>query len=223
MLFRNRSDAGRMLGSRLTGYANAPDVLVCALPRGGVVVAAAVAEALNAPLDFVIVRKLGVPGQPELAMGAIASAGVSVLSHSLIAQLGITRDEVDQVLAREQRELVRREALYRGAAPAPQVRDRTVILVDDGIATGSTVRAAASLMRQQQPKKLVIAAPVASPSTCRELADAADEIVCCARPEPFYAIGEFYQDFLQVSDDEVRELLQAGAARMANSGRWWAA
>lgn len=223
MLFRDRSHAGRLLAVRLAQYANAPELLVCALPRGGVVVAAAVAEELNAPLDFVIVRKLGVPGQPELAMGAIASAGVSVLSHSLIAQLGITAGEIEQVLAREQHELMRREALYRGGAPAPQVRNRTVILVDDGIATGSTMRAAASLVRQQQPKRLVIAAPVASPSSCAALVDVADEIVCVVQPEHFFAIGEFYQDFLQVSDDEVRELLQRAAARMAHHGKWWAA
>ena len=223
MLFRDRSHAGHLLAGKLSRYADAPDLLVCALPRGGVVVAAAVAEALHAPLDFLIVRKLGVPGQPELAMGAIASAGVSVLSHSLIARLGIPADAVEQVLAREQRELARREALYRGEAPAPPVRGRTVVLVDDGIATGSTMRAAATLMRRQHPGRLVIAAPVASPSTCRELGDMADEIVYCAQPEPFYAIGEFYENFLQVSDGEVKELLQRASARIAHSGKWWAA
>ena len=223
MRFRDRSHAGRLLAAGLARYAKDPGLLVCALPRGGVVVAAAVAEALDAPLDFVIVRKLGVPGQPELAMGAIASAGVSVLSHALIAKLGISADEVEQVLAREQRELVRREVLYRGEAPAPQVRERTVILVDDGIATGATMRAAASLMCQQQPRRLVIAAPVASPSTCRQLQDQADEMVCVARPEHFFAIDEFYRDFLQVSDEVVRELLQRAECRIADRGKQSAA
>jgi putative phosphoribosyl transferase len=218
MLLRDRIHAGRLLADRLTRYAREPALLVLALPRGGVLVGFPVAEALNAPLDVVIVRKLGVPGQSELAMGAIASGGVCVLSHELIETLGIPSRAVEAVIAREEQELARREALYRGGAPAPQIRGRTIILVDDGIATGATIRAAAALVRRQQPGRLVIAAPVASPSTCAELADQADEIVCLARPEPFFAIGDFYEDFHQVSDEEVRDLLQRAAARIAQRG-----
>jgi putative phosphoribosyl transferase len=215
MLFRNRSHAGRLLAGRLSQYANDPDLLVLALPRGGVVVGFPVADALNAPLDVVIVRKLGVPGHPELAMGAIASGGVRILSKQLINHLGISMQAVEAVTAREQRELARREALYRGAAPAPQIRGRTVLLVDDGIATGATMRAAAELVRQQEPERLVIAVPVAPPSTCAELAVQADEIVCLAQPESFFAIGEFYEDFQQVSDEEVRDLLQRAQERIS--------
>lgn len=219
MRFHDRNHAGRLLAHRLASYANQPNVLVCALPRGGVVVGAPVAEQLNAPLDVVIVRKLGVPGQPELAMGAIASGGVCVLTQGLIDELGISERAVQAVIAREEQELARREALYRGSAPPLEIRGRIVILVDDGIATGSTMRAAAELVRQQQPERLVIAAPVASPSTCAEMAGHADELVILARPEPFYAIGEFYEDFRQVSDEEVRELLQRAAARIARNTR----
>jgi putative phosphoribosyl transferase len=216
MLFRDRIHAGRLVADRLSQYANDPDLLVCALPRGGVLVGFPVAEALSAPLDVVIVRKLGVPGQQEVAMGAIATGGVCVLSHELIEDIGISTEAVDAAIAREQRELARREALYRGAAPAPQIRGRTIILVDDGIATGATMRAAAAVVQQQQPKRLVIAVPVAPPS--RLLAVQADEVVCLARPEPFFAIGEFYEDFHQVSDEEVRDLLQHAARRIARRG-----
>lgn len=215
MLFRDRIHAGRLLAVRLSQYANDPDLLVMALPRGGVVVGFPVADALNAPLDVVIVRKLGVPGHPELAMGAIASGGVRILSKQLINHLGITMQAVEAVTAQEQRELARREALYRGASPAPQIRGRTVLLVDDGIATGATMRAAAELMRQQEPERLVIAVPVAPPSTSAELAVQADEIVCLAQPESFFAIGEFYEDFHQVSDEEVRDLLQRAQERIS--------
>ncbi len=216
MLFRDRFHAGRLLADRLSQYANVPGVLVCALPRGGVLVGFPVAEALNAPLDVVIVRKLGVPGQQEVAMGAIATGGVCILSQELIEGLGISTQAVETVIAREQRELTRREALYRGAAPAPQIRGRTVILVDDGIATGATMRAAIAVVKEQQPKQLVIAVPVAPASM--ELAAEPDEIVCLAQPEPFYAIGQFYEDFHQVSDEEVRDLLQRAARRIARSG-----
>ncbi len=204
-----------------TGSRNSPmppDLLVCALPRGGVLVGSPVAEALNAPLDVVIVRKLGVPGQQEVAMGAIATGGVCILAQELIEDIGISTQAVEAVIAREQRELTRREALYRGAAPAPQIRGRTVILVDDGIATGATMRAAVAVVKQQQPMQLVIAVPVAPASECRELAAQPDEIVCLAQPEPFYAIGQFYEDFHQVSDEEVRDLLQRAARRIARSG-----
>jgi predicted phosphoribosyltransferase len=213
MLFRDRIHAGRLLADRLSHYARDPDLLVCALPRGGVLVGFPVAEALNAPLDVVIVRKLGVPGEQEVAMGAIATGGVCVLSQELIEYLGISTEAVDAVIAREQRELARREALYRGDAPAPQIRGRTIILVDDGLATGATMRAAAAIVQQQQPKRLVIAVPVAPPARLLEVQ--ADEVVCLARPEPFFAIGEFYEDFHQVSDEEVRDLLQRAARRIA--------
>lgn len=213
MLFRDRIHAGQLLAAQLSRYANDPNVLVCALPRGGVVVGFQVAETLNARFDVLIVRKLGVPGQNEVAMGAIASGGIRVLSQDLIDQLGISDRLVEAVIAREQRELARRETVYRGNAPAPTIQSRTVILVDDGIATGATMWAAAAAVRQQQPERLVIAVPVAPPSTCAELATQADEVVCIARPEPFYAIGAFYQDFHQVSDEEVRELLQRAARR----------
>jgi putative phosphoribosyl transferase len=219
MRFHDRVHAGRLLAKRLARFANKPNVLVCALPRGGVVVAAPVAEALDAPLDVVMVRKLGVPGQPELAMGAIASGGVRVLSYSLIDELGIPERAVEAVIAREEQELARREALYRGSAPPPQIPGQTVILVDDGIATGSTMRAAAALVRQQKPERLVIAIPVAPPATCAEMASHADEVVCVEEREPFYAIGEFYEEFRQVSDAEVRELLQRAAARIARKTR----
>ncbi len=218
MLFHDRIHAGQLLANRLARYAKDPDILVCALPRGGVLVGFPVAEALNAPLDVVIVRKLGVPGEQELAMGAIATGGVCVLSQELIEVLGISTQAVEAVIAREQRELTRRETLYRGAAPPPQISGRTVILVDDGIATGATMRAAAAVIKQQQPKQLVIAVPVASSSSCAELEAQADEIVCVAKPEPFYAIGQFYEDFHQVSDEEVRDLLQRAARRIAPRG-----
>jgi putative phosphoribosyl transferase len=215
MLFRDRIHAGRLLPDLLSQYANDPDLLVCALPRGGVLVGSPVAEALNAPLEVVIVRKLGVPGQEEVAMGAIATGGVCVLSQELIEHLGISTQAVEAAIAREQRELTRREALYRGATPAPQIRGRTIILVDDGLATGATMRAAAAVVRQQQPKRLVIAIPVAPASNYPELTAQADEIVCLSRSEPFFAIGRFYEDFHQVSDEEVRDLLQRAATRIA--------
>ncbi len=218
MLFRDRNHAGQLVAAQLRRYVNAPDLVVCALPRGGVVVGFQVAEALNAPLDVLIVRKLGVPGQEELAMGAIASGGIRVLQHDLIETLGISAQLVDAVTEEEQRELARREALYRGDAPALQFRGRTVILVDDGIATGATMWAGAAAVRQQQPKRLVIAVPVAPPSTSIELTTQADEIVCVARPESFFAIGGYYKDFHQVSDEEVRELLQRAAKRVASRG-----
>lgn len=213
MIFQDRMHAGRLLAGQLSHYAGQSGLLVCALPRGGVLVAFPVAEALNAPLDIVIVRKLGVPGQPELAMGAIASGGVCVLSHDIIDYLGIPAQAVEAVVAREQRELARREAAYRGGSPPPGMRDRTVILVDDGIATGATMGAAAELVRHQHPRRLVIAVPVAPASSCGKLAGLADELVCVARPEYFNATGDFYEDFHSVSDDEVRSLLRRAAQR----------
>jgi putative phosphoribosyl transferase len=213
MLFRNRMHAGWLLANRLSGYADGPDLLVCALPRGGVLVGYPVASALHARLDVVIVRKLGIPGFQEVAMGAIASGGVSVLSRNLIDALGISSPVLDVVTEHEQRELARREELYRGEAPPLEIPGRTVILVDDGIATGSTMQAAAIFVRRQHPKRLVIAVPVAPPSICAQLASQADEVVALEKPEPFFAIGAFYEDFHQVSDKEVQDLLKRAAIR----------
>jgi putative phosphoribosyl transferase len=219
MLFHDRVHAGRLLAKELRNYANDPSVLVLALPRGGVLVGLPVANALAAPLDVVIVRKLGMPGQEELALGAIASGGVCVLSHELIDELGISSRVIETIVAREQRELQRREQLYRGNAPAAQVSGRTVILVDDGIATGASMKAAAAAVRHQRPGRLIVAAPVAAPRTCAELAEQVDEVVCPFRPEGLLAIGAFYEDFHQVSDEEVREALQRAAQRATGRSR----
>lgn len=211
MIFRDRSDAGRALAARLGAYAGRPDVLVLALPRGGVPVASEVARALGAPLDIFLVRKLGVPGQEELAMGAIASGGVRVVNRQVVEYMKITDEMLDEAAAREQGELERRERLYRGARPAPDARGRVVILIDDGLATGSTMRAAALALRQQQPARLVVAVPVGSAQACAELRREVDEVVCAATPEPFNGVGRWYEDFSQTSDEEVSRLLeQAG-------------
>ena len=207
MLFRDRSEAGKRLAAQLTAYADRADVLVLALPRGGVPVAFEVAAALRAPLDVFLVRKLGVPGHEELAMGAIATGGVRVLNEDAVDYLRIPGAVIDAVAADEIRELERRERAYRGDRPAPDVRAKTVILVDDGLATGSTMRAAAAALRQQQPARIVVAVPVAAPPTCDELSTEVDDIVCALTPEPFQAVGLWYQDFSQTSDEEVRELL----------------
>jgi predicted phosphoribosyltransferase len=205
--FRDRAAAGRGLAGRLRRYAGRDDVIVLALPRGGVPVALPVAEALGAPLDVFLVRKLGVPGREELAMGAIASGGVRVINDDVVAALGIGDDVVDAVSAREARELERRECLYRDGRPAVDVAGRTVILVDDGLATGSTMRAAATALRLRRPARIVIAVPAAPPETCEELRREADEVVCAITPDPFFAVGQWYDDFRQTTDDEVRELL----------------
>src|SRR6202023_636023 len=206
-LFRDRREAGRVLAERLAAYANRPDVLVLALPRGGVPVAYEVARALGAPLDVFVVRKLGVPGHEELAMGAIATGGVRVLNDQIVQRLRIPEYIVDAVAAREQPELRRRERLYRGGRPPPQVRGRTVILVDDGLATGATMRAAIMALRQLQPARIIVAIPTASPETCEELKAEVDEVVCAITPEPFLAVGHWYEDFSQTTDEEVRDLL----------------
>jgi predicted phosphoribosyltransferase len=211
-LFRDRSEAGRLLAARLAQYADRPDVLVLALPRGGVPVGYEVARALHVPMDVFIVRKLGVPGHEELAMGAVATGGVRVLNDQVVAGLGIPPYVIDAVAKWEQQELERRERLYRGNRPPPDVRGKTVILVDDGLATGSTMLAAARALCQQGPSKLVVAVPVASRDTCELLKEEVDEVVCAATPEPFYAVGLWYQDFSQTSDEEVRELLARSAA-----------
>jgi putative phosphoribosyl transferase len=218
--FRDRTEAGRWLAERLKSYANRPDVLVLALPRGGVPVAFEVARALGAPLDIFLVRKLGVPGHEELAMGAIASGGVRVLNEDVVRSLRIPGQVIDAVAANEQKELERRERAYRGDAPPLDVRGRTVILVDDGLATGSTMRAAVAALRQQQPARLVVAVPIASESTCNALRPEVDEIICAKTPEPFYAVGLWYEDFSQTTDGEVRDLLQRAARHeSAASGR----
>jgi predicted phosphoribosyltransferase len=208
MLFRDRSDAGQQLAQKLTAYAHRPDVLVLALPRGGVPIGFEIAQALEAPLDVFVVRKLGVPGHEELAMGAIASGGIRVINDGVVRSLRIPNAKIDEAAAREQRELERRERAYRGDRPPPTVRGRTVILVDDGLATGSTMRAAVQALRQQAPRRIVVAVPVAAPDTCEEFRAKVDEVVCAATPEPFLAVGAWYDDFSQTSDEEVHELLE---------------
>jgi putative phosphoribosyl transferase len=205
--FRNRTEAGKLLASKLTQYANCPDVLVLGLPRGGVPVAFEVAKALNAPLDICLVRKLGVPGHKELAMGAIASGGVQVLNEALVAWMQISGQTIAEVAQRELQELQRRERVYRGGRSLPQIRDRIVILIDDGLATGSTMRAAIGVLKHQQPQRIIIAVPVAPLDTCNELSVEVDEVVCLMTPEQFCAIGLWYEDFTQTSDREVCELL----------------
>lgn len=215
----NRLEAGRALGRALHAYRGRNDVLVLALPRGGVPVACELAEALGAPVDLVIVRKLGTPGQEELAMGAIASGGVRVLNQDVIASLGITEHALSQVEARESREIERREHAYRGNRPRPAVEGRCVILVDDGVATGATMRAAIAALRQQKPARIVVAVPVAPPDTVETLKTEADEVACLATPEPFWAIGRWYVEFPQLADAEVREqLARAWEARPVTVG-----
>jgi erythromycin esterase-like protein/predicted phosphoribosyltransferase len=206
-LFRDRREAGRLLAAKLAKYGGRPDVIVLALPRGGVPVAYEVASALGAPLDVFVVRKLGVPGYEELAMGAVATGGVRVLNDQLVNRLGIPDSIIDAVASREEQELARRERLYRDGRPPPNVRGRTVILVDDGLATGATMHAAIQALRQQQPARIVVAVPTASPETCEEMRTEVDEVICAITPEPFHAVGLWYQDFSQTTDEEVRELL----------------
>jgi predicted phosphoribosyltransferase len=205
--FRDRREAGRQLAARLMAYAHRPDVLVLALPRGGVPVAYEVARALGAPLDVFVVRKLGVPGHPELAMGAVATGGLRVLNESVVRALRIPERVIEAVAAQEQRELARRERLYRGERPPPDVRGRTVILVDDGLATGASVHAAVEVLRRLEPARLVVAVPIAPPETCEALRAEVDEVICAVTPEPFYAVGLWYEDFSQTTDEEVRDLL----------------
>jgi predicted phosphoribosyltransferase len=206
-LFRDRREAGRLLATELARYANRPDVLVLALPRGGVPVAYEVARALRAPLDVFLVRKLGIPGARELAMGAIASGGVRVLNNEIVRELHIPDSIIQSVVAEEQQELERRERLYRGNRPPPDPCGRIVILVDDGLATGATMLAAIQALRQQQPASIVVAVPTAPPDTCAALRAEADEVICAITPEPFYGVGLWYQDFSQTTDQEVGALL----------------
>jgi putative phosphoribosyl transferase len=219
MQFENRVQAGAALAERLQHYRGASDVIVLGLPRGGVPVAAQVARSLEVPLDVLVVRKLGAPGWEELAMGAIASGGTCVLNDDVLRALGSNLgDSVDQVLAAEQEELRAREQRYRGDKLFPDLRGRSVIIVDDGLATGATMRAAARAVRQQGAARIVIAAPVGASLTCEQLRSEADEVICAATPENFFGVGQFYADFRQTTDDEVRELLDqlhtsAGARR----------
>jgi predicted phosphoribosyltransferase len=218
--FLDRADAGRRLASELAGDYGADagrgDVLVLALPRGGVPVAYEVARALGAPMDVFLVRKLGVPGHEELAMGAIASGGVQVLNEEVVRTLGISPEVIGRVAEREGAELRRREREYRDARPMPDVHGKTVILVDDGLATGSTMRAAAAALRRLGPARLVVAVPVAAPETCEEFRSEVDEVVCALTPEPFHAVGLWYEDFSQTTDAEVRDLLARAAARQVS-------
>ena len=213
MLLRDRADAGRRLAAKLTAYASRADVLVLALPRGGVPVGYEVAQALGAPLDVFLVRKLGVPGREELAMGALASGGVSVLNEDVVRTLDIPDRVIAEATARETQELARRERAYRDDRPPPEVRGRTVLLVDDGLATGSTMRAAVAALRKLQPAWIVAAVPVGSAEVCASLGNEVDEMVCAATPEPFHAVGLWYEDFSQTTDEEVRSFLSRSGAR----------
>lgn len=205
--FHDRADAGRQLAAKLLKYSQRPDTLVLGLPRGGVPVAFEVARALDAPLDVFLVRKLGLPGHEELAMGAIASGGVRVLNEEVVREFGIPHDVIERVTAQELLELERRDREYRGGRPRPEIEGRTVMIVDDGLATGSTMRAAVAALRRLNPAWIVVAAPVAAPSTCRELQREADEVVCAETPAYFFAVGAWYEDFGQTTDEEIRELL----------------
>jgi putative phosphoribosyl transferase len=205
--FTNRAEAGELLAVRFSSLANRDDVIVLALPRGGVPVGYEVAKALGLAFDVFVVRKLGVPGHEELAMGAIASGEVRLVNHDVVDALGIPANVIDRVAVRERAELERRELLYRGSRPLAPLANKTVILVDDGLATGSTMRAAVTAVRHQQPAQIIVAVPVGAPSTCNELSKEADQVVCLRSPEPFVAVGMWYRDFTPTSDGEVRALL----------------
>jgi len=205
--FRDRSDAGRRLAEKLAAYADRPDIVVLGLPRGGVPVAFEVARTLAAPLEVFVVRKLGVPGHEELAMGAVATGGVRVFNDEIVQGLGIPEDQIDAVAARELQELARRERAYRNGRAPLDVTGKTVILVDDGLATGATMRAAVRALKQQGPERIVVAVPTASPNTSAGLKAEADEVVCVITPEPFVAVGYWYDDFSQTTDAEVGDLL----------------
>lgn len=206
--YRDRAEAGRLLAERMEAYAGRPDVIVLALPRGGVPVGFEVAEALDVPLDVMLVRKLGVPGHEELALGAIASGGIRVLNREMIDGLGIPPGVIDRVAERETRELQRRERAYRGDRPPPEVRGKTVILIDDGLATGATMRAAAAALRQRAPARIVVATAVAPADTVAQIAREVDEVVCPATPDYFQGVGKWFVHFEQTSDGEVRDLLE---------------
>ena len=215
--FRDRTEAGQALATRLTSFANRTDVLVLALPRGGVPVAAEVAKQLNAPLDVFVVRKLGLPEHPELAIGAIATGGVRVINRDVVDGLQIPELVIDAVAAQEQEELSRRDRIYRDDLPAPNVRGKTIILVDDGIATGSTMIAAVAALRQLKAGRIVVAAPVIARSTFYQIHNAADEVATVIAPEDFYGVGAWYEDFSQTTDEEVRELLAEANYRVTSA------
>jgi len=216
--FRDRREAGQLLAHRLASYAGRDDVIVLGLPRGGVPVAYEVARALGAPLDVFVVRKLGMPGQSELALGAIASGGIQVFNQSLIRRAGLPNEAIKRVALREQEELRRRERVYRGDRPAPELRGKVVILVDDGLATGATMRAAVQAVRERNPARVIAAVPTAAIEVCDALREEADEVVCAFTPEPFNAVGLWYEDFTQTSDAEVRRLLRLAAEQQAGVG-----
>lgn len=215
--FKDRSDAGRKLAQKMQAYVYRDDVIVLGLPRGGVPVAFEVAQAINAPLDIFLVRKLGVPGHEELAMGAIASGGVRVLNEDVVNYLGVPNRIIDQVAEREQQELERRERAYRGGRPLPELRHRTVILVDDGLATGASMRAAVAALRTHDPSRVIVAVPTAAPETCEVFEDIVDDIICAITPRPFLGVGAWYEEFSQTTDDEVRTLLEQAAVRLPHS------
>jgi predicted phosphoribosyltransferase len=219
MIYRDRIHAGKYLAAQLGEYANRYDVMVLALPRGGVPVGYEVAKALQAPLDIFLVRKLGVPGHEELAMGAIATGGVRILNDDVVDYLQIPGSVIDSVTTIEEREMVRRERAYRGDRPEPDVRGKIVILIDDGLATGSTMRAATAALRLQDPAKIVVAVPVSAPQTCDEYRIGVDEIVCAKTPEPFLGVGQWYWHFSQTTDEEVRELLHAAESALRETNQ----
>jgi predicted phosphoribosyltransferase len=218
IMFEDRTEAGRVLADKLAAYTGRADVVVLALPRGGVPVGFEVARSLGVPLDVCSVRKLGVPGHEELAMGAIAGHGTRVVNQAVVEQLGIPEPAIDTVAAAEQQELERRESAYRDQLPRPEVRGKTVLLVDDGLATGSTMRAAVAAIRQQEPARVVVAVPAGTESVCQELERDADQVICASTPEPLVAVGQAYRDFEQTTDEEVRDLLHAAGAAGAAGG-----
>lgn len=218
VLYQDRFDAGRQLAAHLQAYANRQDVLVLALPRGGVPVASVVASVLRAPLDVFLVRKLGVPGQEELALGAIAMGNVQVLNAEVVHALHLPEQTIEQIVQKEQKELERREHLYRDERPSPDLRNRVVILVDDGLATGASMRAAVRAVRRQHPARLVVAVPVAEPSVCEALRAEVDEAICVHTPAPLYGVGYWYRDFSQTSDQEVHDLLEQAEQAQSFAG-----
>lgn len=207
IIFQNRTEAGLRLAEKLIHYKNHPHGLILALPRGGVPVAFEIAQQLKLPLDICLVRKLGVPGRKELAMGAIAPGGVKVINREIVSLLQIASETIEQVALQEQQELERRDRAYRGQRPFPIIKNRTIILVDDGIATGATLKAAITVLKQQQPQRIIVAVPVAPPLVCQDLATMVDQVVCLCMPDDLHSISLWYEDFAQTTDDEVRFLL----------------